>query len=367
MAMLHDREAFLLDYGKLGPEQYRQSKEELFGIQNSRKARDGGLKGLNDQALMARKAADEKALRAGIEADPAKKAAFAAAWDRIAATKKIAAQLLKPLQLPRARVRLRLPPLRDRPDPGPPRRREGQAERRPAPRVPRVVPASRSSRSSSPRPRPTPTSRRPSSPARSHVLAEAHEGRPAARARVLRGRSAEQAAADLVDGTRLADPKVRKALAEGGAKAIEASDDPMIKLALAVDADARGLRKKAEDQVDAVDTVQYGLIAKARFAELGESTYPDATFTLRLAFGTVKPVESGGKMIPAYTTMGGAFDHAAKHGDKEPYKLPPSPGSPRRRSGGSASTPPSTSSRRPTSSAGTPGAPWSTATTRSSA
>ena len=59
--------------------------------------------------------------------------------------------------------------------------------------------------------------------------------------RVLRGRTPEQAAAnDLVGGTRsLPSPKVRKALAEGGMAAIESSDDPMIKLALAVDADAR--------------------------------------------------------------------------------------------------------------------------------
>jgi len=142
--------------------------------------------------------------------------------------------------------------------------------------------------------------------------------------RVLRGRTPEQAAAGLVGGTRLADVKARKALAEGGLKAIEASDDPMIRLALAVDADARALRKRFEDEVEAVDTVQYALIARARFAELGESTYPDATFTLRLAFGTVKAIEAQGKIIPAYTTMGGAFDHARAHEDQPPYRLPAS-------------------------------------------
>jgi hypothetical protein len=142
--------------------------------------------------------------------------------------------------------------------------------------------------------------------------------------RVLRGRTPEQAAADLIDGTQLGSVKVRKALADGGMKAIQASDDPLIKLALAVDADARKLRKQYEDQVEAVDTVQYGLIAKARFAELGESTYPDATFTLRLAYGTVKGLETEGKVIPAYTTIGGAFEHARVHGDSPPYQLPPS-------------------------------------------
>jgi hypothetical protein len=98
----------------------------------------------------------------------------------------------------------------------------------------------------------------------------------------------------------------------------------MIKLALEVDADARGLRKRLEDEVDAVDAVQYARIARAQFAEFGESTYPDATFTLRLAFGRIQGVEIDGKSIPAYTTIGGAFDHARAHGDQPPYRLPSS-------------------------------------------
>src|SRR5439155_18672769 len=96
LAMLHDREASLLEYGKLGPEQFRQSKEELFSIQNSRKAREGGHKGLNDPALMRRKAAEEQALRARIAADSARAAEFAGAWDKIAASKKVAAEIVKP-------------------------------------------------------------------------------------------------------------------------------------------------------------------------------------------------------------------------------------------------------------------------------
>ena len=31
-----------------------------------------------------------------------------------------------------------------------------------------------------------------------------------------------------------------------------------------------------------------------------------------------------GKKVPPFATMGGAFDHAAKHNDKDPYKLPQS-------------------------------------------
>jgi len=322
MAMLHDREAFLLDYGKLGPEQFRQSKEDLFGIQNSRKARDGGLKGLKDPVLMARKAADEKALRDGIEADPTRKAAFAAAWDRVAASKKAAADLLRPYSfLERgfafdshlfgiARTLVRLAAEKDKPNAD--RLREFRESARESLEQELFSEA------------PTYPDFEKARLARSLAFWRKQMPADATLARVLRGRSAEQAAADLVDGSRLADVKARKALAEKPSQQLATSDDPMIQLAIAVDAEARALRKKYEDEVEAIDTVQYGLIAKARFAELGESTYPDATFTLRLAFGTIKPIEVDGKAIPAYTTIGGAFDHARKHGDKPPYQLPPS-------------------------------------------
>ncbi len=319
---LHDREAFLLEYGKLGPEQYRQAKEELFGVQNSRKVRVGGLKGLKDPATMARKVEAEKALRARIEADPARKAAFGEAWDQIAASKKASAELLKPLSfLERgfafdshlfeiARTLVRLAAEKEKPNAE--RLREfGESGR-----------ASMELRLFSGAP--TYPDFEKAKLARGFAFWKKHMAADPMIERVLHGRTPEQAAAELVDGSRLADVQARKALAEGGLKAIEASDDPMIKLALAVDADARALRKRLEEQVEAVDTVQYARIARARFAELGESTYPDATFTLRLAFGTVKGLELDGKTIPAYTTMGGAFDHAKAHGDRPPYQLPPS-------------------------------------------
>jgi hypothetical protein len=141
---------------------------------------------------------------------------------------------------------------------------------------------------------------------------------------VLRGRSPEETAQELVRGSKLADVAVRKQLAQGGNAAIESSDDPMIKLAIAVDADARGVRKQKEDQVEGVEASGYALIAKALFDYRGDSVYPDATFTLRLAFGTVKGYEIDGKTIAPYTTFGGAFEHARAHGNKDPYELPPS-------------------------------------------
>ena len=60
---LRGKEASVLEYGKRSPDAFRQSKEELFSVQNSRKARIGALQGLRDASFMKRKADAEIELR----------------------------------------------------------------------------------------------------------------------------------------------------------------------------------------------------------------------------------------------------------------------------------------------------------------
>jgi hypothetical protein len=129
-------------------------------------------------------------------------------------------------------------------------------------------------------------------------------------------------ASQLVSGTKLADVEFRKQLAAGGKSAIESSDDPMIALARVVDGPARKVRKTYEDKVEEPLRQAYAKIAKARFAIEGENTYPDATFTLRLAYGQVKGYEAEGQKLPPWTTMGGTYKHAASHGNVPPFELP---------------------------------------------
>jgi len=105
---------------------------------------------------------------------------------------------------------------------------------------------------------------------------------------VLGRKSPDQIGADLIAGTRLGDPAARKALWTGGKEAIAKSDDPFIKLALAVDPAARAIRKRYEREVESVVQKNTELIAQARFAQQGTGAYPDATFTLRLSYGEVK-------------------------------------------------------------------------------
>ncbi len=325
---LMQKEASLLEFGKRSEEAARHAKEDLFSIQNSRKARIGGLGGLRDRSFMAAKAQAENELRSRIAADPRKKQAYGAAWDRIAEAQKAAAALLKPYGFiegnPRmgrgiafdselfgiARTLVRLAEEKSKPNSERLREYRDSALQSlelalfsEAPIYPEFEEAKLANslaywKKQMP----------------DHPLLE----------RVLRGRSPEEAARDFVRESKLAQLPVRKKLAKGGKDAVEASDDPMIKLALAVDADARALRKEYEDRVEGVQSSNYALIAKAHFEDKGDSAYPDATFTLRLAYGVVKGYEVDGKSIPPFTNMGGAFAHADAHGNKDPYELPAS-------------------------------------------
>jgi hypothetical protein len=140
----------------------------------------------------------------------------------------------------------------------------------------------------------------------------------------LRGRSPEEAARALISGTKLDDPAVRKQLYEGGKAAIDASTDPMIALMRDIDPESRAVRKRFDDEVDAVVRRAGATVARARFAQTGFTQPPDATFTLRLSYGTVKGYEQNGKKIPPFTTFAGAFQRAEEHANKPPYNLAPS-------------------------------------------
>jgi len=122
----------------------------------------------------------------------------------------------------------------------------------------------------------------------------------------------------------LQDVAVRKQLYEGGKAAVDASNDPLIVMMRTMDPYSRAVRKRYDDEVDPVLRKNAGNIAKLRFAQGGLSVPPDATFTLRLSYGAMKGYDLNGQHVPWYTTMGGAFDHAAAHGSKCPYELPPS-------------------------------------------
>jgi hypothetical protein len=138
---------------------------------------------------------------------------------------------------------------------------------------------------------------------------------------VLAGKSPVDHARELVTGTKLKDVALRKQLYAGGAAAVSAAKDPMIELARMIDGPAREARKVYEAQ-DEVKQQAYAEIAKARFALEGTGNYPDATFTLRLSYGTVRGYEEGGKKIPALTNTAGLYQRGAEHKNQPPFDIP---------------------------------------------
>jgi hypothetical protein len=139
--------------------------------------------------------------------------------------------------------------------------------------------------------------------------------------KVLTGKSPHARAVELVTGTKLKDATVRKDLYRKDAAALQAARDPMIDLARMIDAQARETRKIYNAQ-DEIKKQAYADIAKARFAIEGTSSYPDATFTLRLSYGTVRGYEQDGKQIPAFTDFAGLYQRATEHDNRPPFDLP---------------------------------------------
>src|SRR5438874_10014879 len=139
--------------------------------------------------------------------------------------------------------------------------------------------------------------------------------------KVLAGKSPHARAVELVTGTKLKEVAVRKDLYGRDAAALQAAHDPMIDLARLVDGPAREARKTYDAQEE-IKKQGYSEIAKARFAIEGTDSYPDATFTLRLSYGTVRGYEQDGKQIPAFTDFAGLYQRSAEHDNKPPFDLP---------------------------------------------
>jgi hypothetical protein len=139
--------------------------------------------------------------------------------------------------------------------------------------------------------------------------------------KVLAGKSPHERAVELITTTKVRDTSFRKRLYEGGAEAVTAARDPMIELARLADPPSRALRKLFEEQGE-IKQQAHAAIARARNATPGGSSYPDATFTLRLAFGTVQGYEEDGKPVSAITTMAGLYQRAKEMGGRAPFDLP---------------------------------------------
>jgi hypothetical protein len=320
LARLNRLEVLLNSFSERSQENARRARDDLFGVQNSRKARMGGLAGLMDPAIMARKQADEKRLREAVAADP-KLAEAASAWDRVAKAVDTQRQIAKEFNLLEAGTAFnsRLFTIARTLLRGADERAKPNGERLPEFRESNLD--SLTFQLFSDDPVYADLEQLKLADGLTYLAEQLGYDHPTTQ-KVLAGKSPRDRAAELVPGSKLADVAYRKTLWEGGQEAVRGSADPMIALARSVDAEARAVRKTLESEVTEVKQQAYGQIAKAKYAVDGPNTYPDATFTLRLAYGTVKGYEEDGKKVPAFTDFEGLFARGEEHKNKPPYDIP---------------------------------------------
>ena len=308
--------AALKQYGASGPDEARASVDNLMSQQNSFKAFTGFLGGLREPDLMARKRDEEKTLRAAAASDPA----AAAVWDRVAVAYRSYATFYKRYWLlesnagrgselfaitrhlwryTQEKAKPNGERLRDYVDPALP-----SMEQTLFSELPFIA---------------------------SHEIAvlasyftslerQFGSADPIVK-HLLAGRAPAEAAAAYVTSSKLTSGAERKRLATGAAATIAQSDDSMLRLIRLLDPEARELRKRYEDRVEATITQAAASIAQVRFAKFGTDDYPDATFTFRVSYGPAKGYkDANGKPVPWATNFAGMYPRAT---GIDPFALPP--------------------------------------------
>jgi hypothetical protein len=309
------------EYASRGAEEARIVAERILTYENSLKAYTGYQSGLTDEKLMVRKAAAEKAFQEQVATESARQRKYGNAWEDLAKAQQAYASFYPAFQLLESRFGLEQVRLFDLA-----RTLVRLTAETVRPNEQRLREFRESNLGSL---KQDLFSAAPIYPTYEKVmltrlLEETREqlgaDDPLVRG-ILAGRTPAAAAAAYVEGSGLASVEARQKLAEGGQGAVEASDDAMIALARLVDERARGVRKRYEDEVQAVERKNGSLLAQALFETQGTTTYPEATFTLRLSFGAVKGYVEDGMPRRWYTTFHGLYEREA---GIEPYKMPES-------------------------------------------
>ncbi len=315
---LKRRIALLKEYSAHGPEQARQAASLIFGLENSVKAWQGRYDGLLDKNVMDKKRKDEEEFRAKVKANPEWQKECGGAWDAVARATEIEKPRIKEQyfratdsQLSALAVMLVTYVAEIKKPDG--ERLEGFHESQldsmklrlfsPAPIYPELEIARMTS-------------------ALEAALKELGPNDAWLKA-VLDGRSPKDAATQLISGTKIGDRVFRKSLVDGGKPAVDASSDPMIAMARRIDPILRERIKWLENNVQSVEQRAGEQLGKARFAAYyGKTTYPDATFTLRLSYGQVQGYAMNGTKAPYKTTFYGLYDRSASFDNKGPFELP---------------------------------------------
>lgn len=308
----------LTRYSQESEEHARQAQTDLFGLENSLKARLGSHRALLSQAVMADKLVQETALRDWVEQDAARKKNVGDPWTAInEAEHRYRAMYIEYALIERglafqsqqidwARTLVRAAKERTKPDGQ--RLREFTEASLPELRANLLADT------------PLYTDYEKLKLGWSLDKLRENLGTDHPFVRELLGKQSPYAlATTIVQRSTLANVNIRQTLWDGGTAAVSASTDPAIRLAELIERTARPLRDRHENEVEAINEKSAEQLARARFERLGTSVYPDATFSLRLSHGVIRGWQERGQPVPPFTLLAGLFERAT---NDAPYKLP---------------------------------------------
>jgi hypothetical protein len=299
-----------------GPEQEREVGSTLFYLQNSLKVYVGRRDSLADPAILAKKQAEEDDFRAKVNANQEWKKEYGNAWDEIAGAEEKVKPEIKGLMFRRTGGQMLSTAIEIVQYVAEVKKPDGE-------RLEAFHEAGLESlkyQLLSPAPIYPATEKLFMATALNLCQEKLGKNDAFAQA-ILQGGEVDATVKSLVDGTKMADPAFRKSLLDGGEAAVAASTDPMIVAARRADPILRETDRRIHDTVISVLTPAGEKLGKARFLVYGKDAYPDATFTLRLSYGTVAGYPYNGTVAPPFTTFYGLYDRAASFSNKPPFDL----------------------------------------------
>jgi hypothetical protein len=315
--MLNSRLEALDRYALRGPEPRREATDQIFGARNSLKALTGQFQGLHNESILAKKRKEEAEFRALVAKNPELQNKFGDAWEKILQADKLEQSRINELRFRTlgyarlARIALTIVQYADQVKKPDGERLDGYHDAQlpslrfrlfsPAPIFPQLDAALLTQ-------------------TLYQSMQKLGNDDPFIKA-ALNGRTPAEAAGNAMSRTKLGDLEYRKALLNGGESAVQASSDPAIELARKVNPSITDIQEWYENNVESVLSAEAEKLGLARFAVYGKSVYPDANFTLRLAFGKVKGYPMNGTVAPPITTFYGLYDRAYSFGLRPPFNL----------------------------------------------
>jgi len=136
----------------------------------------------------------------------------------------------------------------------------------------------------------------------------------------LAGRTADQWAADIASNSKLYDPVFRADLIQKGGN-IGQTNDPAIQLVAGFMPSFLAANQKLP-QLNAALTAQRSRLARMMYDIYGTTIPPDATFSLRISDGLVKGYDYNGTKAPAMTNFYGLYELNNSFGQNSEWKLP---------------------------------------------